>query len=72
MWLVRVAQVLISILIVLAIVWLRAHFAYWRLVFAVINRTIVLSLFLPMIVLLLWGLVGRGLGITNLFWNDTS
>jgi hypothetical protein len=47
------------------------HFwSYIRLVPAVLNRTVVLSLFLPLILLILYGLVGRRLGISSLFWND--
>jgi uncharacterized protein (TIGR03067 family) len=40
------------------------------LAMAVINRTFILSLFPLLIYLLLWGFMGKGLGITSLFWND--
>jgi hypothetical protein len=49
---------------------LTVRFSYLLLVFAVINKTVILFLFLLLIIPFLYGWVGRGLGITNLFWND--
>ena len=72
MWWEPVVRTWVEILVVVATIgcWivLRPHIPVF---FEVIRRSPILFIFYIIILPLLWGFLGKGLGITSLFWNDS-
>jgi hypothetical protein len=68
---VTVAQWVILLALGVSTIWAWIAFcSYIPLFWAVINKTVILFLFVLLIFPLLYGVVGRGLGINSLFWHD--